>query len=149
MKFTKATKQNSLTITLVKSTLYIRYCLDHPKDAEIRAGIKLAQYRLTETYGPCNEETGYTVTGGTLSELKRVEGELKVEYGLVEDVEDVALITRVAIEIAIGAAIADRRRQRLTTENFPPGFDAVKAAQTDGFMSVCVETARSILMLLE
>ena len=149
MKFTKATKENNLTIALVKSTLYIRYCLDHPKDDEIRSGLKAAQYRLTETYGPRNEDTGYTVTGGTLADLKQVESELKIEYGLVEEVEDVSLLSRIAIEIAIGAAIVDRRRQRLTTENFPPGFDVVKASQTDGFMAVCLETARSILMIVK
>mgnify|MGYP000069999347 CR=1 FL=1 len=148
MKFTKATKENSLTITIQSGTLYVRYCLDHPKDEEIRAGIKAAGYNLA-AYNLPNEKIGYTVKGGTPAELEKVKEELTIEYDLVESVEDVALLSRIAIEIAIGAAIADRRRQRLTTENFPPGFDAIKASQTDGFMAVCVETARSILMLLE
>ena len=146
MKFTAATKENKVTINLGKSTLYINDCLDHPKDKEIRAGLKAAGYTLVEIY---NEDTGYTVTGGTPEELKRIEGELRIAYGLQEEVEDTALLSRIAIEIAIGAAKVDSRRQRLTTENFPPGFDAVKAAQTDGFMNVCVETAWRVIKLLK
>ena len=146
MKFTKATKENKVTITLGKSALYINDCLDHPKDKEIRAGLKAAGYSLIQIY---DEDTGYTVQYCTNSELKQVESELKSAYGLIEPVEDVALLSRIAIEIAIGARIADRRGQSLTNENFPPGYDVVKAAQTDGFMKVCLETARNVLMILK
>ena len=146
MKFTTATKNSNLTIILFRNTLYINDCLGHPKDAEIRAGLKAAGYSLIQIY---DEDTGYTVQYCTPEELKQLEGKLKVAYGLVEEAEDTALLSKIAIEIAIGAAIVDRRRQRLTNENFPPGFDVVKAAQTDGFMAVCLETARSILEILK
>ena len=144
MKFTAATKENKVTINLGKSTLYINDCLDHPKDKEIRAGLKAAGYTLVEIY---NEDTGYTVTGGTPEELKRIEGELRIAYGLQEEVEDAALLSRIAIEIAIGAAKSYGRR--LTSKDIPPGFDAVKAAETDGFMNVCLQTARNILKILK
>ena len=150
MKSTTATGKEEKTVEITfqsqKDFHYIDVCYSgrHIKDHEIRARLKARGYNVQQDRGP-----SYSVTGGTPSELKAIEGELRIAYGLVEEVEDVALLSRIAIEIAIGAAKTDSRRQRLTTENFPPGFDVVKAAQTDGFMAVCLETARTILMILK
>ena len=80
-------------------------------------------------------------------ELKQVESELKSAYGLIEPVEDVALLSRIAIEIAIGAA--QTNGMRLDFDDFPLGFDAIKASENDGFMAVCLATARNVLNLLK
>ena len=150
MKFTKATdkKEKSIQITFNSQEDFyyidVSYSGNHPKDHEIRKELQAAKYTVAQNRG-----SSYTVTGGTPEELKLVESELKSAYGLIEPVEDVALLSRIAIEIAIGARIADLRGQSLTNENFPPGYDVVKAAQTDGFMKVCLETARNVLMILK
>ena len=144
MKFTKATKENNVKVDLGLSALYISDCLGHPKDKEIRAGLKAAGYSLIQIY---DEDTGYTVQYATQSELKQLEGELKVAYGLVKPVEDVALISRIAIEIAIG--ISQTNGMRLDSDDFHPGYDAIKASQTNGFMGVCVHIARNILEILK
>ena len=150
MKFTTAMNQAGPQLTIVFRSMNLHYSVEvfhsseHIKDSEIREGLKASKYSVTQNRGP-----SYTITGGTRSELKQVEEELKVEYGLVEAVDDNALLSRIALEIAIGASKTNDRRQRLTAENFPPGFDVVKAAQTDGFMKVCLETARNVLMILK
>ena len=150
MKFTKATdkKEKSIQITFnSQENLYyieVSYSGNHPKDHEIRKELQTAKYTVAQNRG-----SSYTVTGGTPEELKQVENELKSAYGLIEPVEDVALLSRIAIEIAVGAAQTNQHRQKLCIENFPPGYDVVKAAQTDGFMAVCLATARNVLKLLK
>ena len=151
MEFTAATtgkKEKPVEITYhsQKDFLYIdvSYSFNHPKDHEIRKGLQDKGYKVAQDRGP-----SYSVTGGTPSELKHVKTELDIAYGLVEPIEDVALLSKIAIEIAIGASRSDSRRQRLTTENFPPGFDVIKASENDEFMRVCLETARTILLILK
>lgn len=150
MKFTTATNQADKQITIVFRSINLHHSLEishsseHIKDSEIREGLKASRYSLKQ-----NKSPSYTVTGGTPSELKQVEEQLKVEYGLVEESDGIALLSRIAIEIAIGASQTNDRRQRLTTKNFPPGFDAVKASQNDRFMAVCVETGRNILEIVK
>lgn len=149
MKFTTATKPSGPQLTIVFRSMNLNYSFEvfhssrHIKDSEVKQGLKDSGFDITQNRGP-----SYTVTGGTRSELRQVEEELKVEYGLIEAVDN-ALLSRIAIEIAIGAAKTDSRRQSLKPENFPPGFDAIKASQTDGFIAICVETSRSILEILK
>ena len=144
MKFTAATKAvtEKISIAVINDTLNVAHSYGHPKDDEIRKGLLAAGYRINQGRGRI-----YTVTGGTQSELEQIKNELDIEYGLVATVDDVALLSRIVIEIAIGASKTNG--MRLDSDNFPPGFDAIKAAQSGGFMNVCLETARNILEILK
>ena len=56
-------------------------------------------------------------------------------------------LRRVTIEIAVAAAKTSGRRSYY--DDLPASYDPIKAAESDGFMAVCLAAARTCIEIVE